>query len=129
MDNSKLIDLLYMNLICIIESTDRGLAFRKYSAQEMKKPEEQRTPEKEILYHGNVGKVQGESGHDQKEYKRIAGLILAEVRPDGQGEEEDEPNKEWPKEVELTVPKGSREIQVTWKKTNDRDGFFDAKLF
>ena len=52
-------------------------------------------------------------------------LVLAE----GEGEEENEPNKEWPKEVELTVPKGSREIQVTWKKTNDRDGFFASKLF
>ena len=118
-----------MKLICIIESTDRGLAFRKYSAQEMKKPEKQRTPEKEILYHGNVGKIQGEKGHDKDEYKRIAGEIMDLVLAEGEGEEENEPNKEWPKEVELTVPKGSREIPVTWKKTNDRDGFFASKLF
>ena len=87
------------------------------------------TPEKEILYHGNVGKIQGEKGHDKDEYKRIAGEIMDLVLAEGEGEEENEPNKEWPKEVELTVPKGSREIQVTWKKTNDRDGFFASKLF
>ena len=123
-----------MKLIFIIESTGRGLQFRKYNETEMKKNPEKRTgtPEKEILYHGDVGSLQGENGHPTKEYKRIAEEILSEVRPDGQtaeGEEENAPNKEWPKEVELTVPKGSREIPVTWKKTNDRDGFFASKLF
>ena len=130
--NSKLFDTSYMNLICIIESTDRGLAFRKYSAQEMKKTEKQRTPEKEILYHGNVGKVQGESGHDQKEYKRIAEEILDEVLPDGQtaeGEEENAPNKEWPKEVKVDVLAGTKQVPKPWKKTNEREAFFTSKLF
>ena len=120
-----------MKLIFIIESTGRGLQFRKYNETEMKKNPEKRTgtPEKEILYHGDVGSLQGEKGHPTKEYKRIAQEIMDEVLPDGEGEEENAPNKEWPKEVELTVPKGSREIPVTWKKTNDRDGFFASKLF
>ena len=123
-----------MKLIFIIESTGRGLQFRKYNETEMKKNPEKRTgtPDKEILYHGDVGSLQGEKGHPTKEYKRIAEEILDEVLPDGQtaeGEEENAPNKEWPKEIEVEVPKGSRMIQMPWKKTNDREAFLAGTLF
>ena len=123
-----------MKLIFIIESTGRGLQFRKYNETEMKKNPEKRTgtPEKEILYHGDVGSLQGEKGHPTKEYKRIAEEILDEVLPDGQtaeGEEENAPNKEWPKEVKVDVLAGTKQVPKPWKKTNEREAFFTSKLF
>eukprot|EP00093_Oithona_nana_P000498 00498.XXX_979_1293_1 [CDS] Oithona nana genome sequencing. len=57
-------------------SSGRGLAFYKYSAEEMKKAKDAREPEKEFYYTGNVGSVTGQSGHGVDQYKEIAKAIM-----------------------------------------------------
>ena len=90
--------VLFSKIFCFqYLATARGLVFKKFSATEMKKPEKARKPEEEIYYWGDVGSVTGEKGHEEDEYKRIAGTILAEKN-----------EGEWPEEVVVEVLAGNR---------------------
>ena len=102
-------------------SSGRGLVFRKYSAEEMKKQEAERTPEKEFFYTGDVGSVRGEKGHD--EYEAIAKQIMKEIT------NKDEANEEWPATVDVDIKEGKKETTATWTQHDDdeadfRNGYF-----
>ena len=106
---------LFKNIF--VASSGRGLAFYKYSAEEMKKQEAERKPEKEFYYTGNVGSIRKGSGHDVDQYKEIAGQIMKEI------ENKDEATEVWPETVQVDIKEGKKETEATWTKRKDKEDF------